>query len=184
MPELWRNNAFDLGFSSKQDLSWFPERVAAPLSWPLRIPHERTPGAWNHRVLLLDHALYGVVCPSDPSHLVFWRVDTSLLSEESLVFRIQMVIRKKAKLICGNPTRHIEYIPHLYSFLLAHPIPNSASKTLSYFIAVIEKGTKHPVTQAYACPVTGVINLSQFLWQSPHFSTESDMSQEIPLSWF
>ena len=64
-------------------------------------------------VLLTDYALYERVSPSDPSHLVFWRVDTSLLSEESLIFRIQKVIRKKAKLICKILTRHIEYIPYL-----------------------------------------------------------------------
>jgi len=64
--------------------------------------------------LLLDHAFYGVglggvwwgrvvMCTSDPSHLVFQRVDTSLLSEESFFFTIQNVIRKKTKLICrGN----------------------------------------------------------------------------------
>lgn len=104
-----------MGVSSQpQYLSWFPGRVAAPLSSScLQNPCERTSGAWNHVALLLDLALYGVLCPSDPSHLVFWRVDTSLLSEESLFFRIQRVIRKKAKLICRNPTRLIEYIPHL-----------------------------------------------------------------------
>lgn len=124
-------------------------------SCPLRIPVK---GHQELGTLLLDPGLCGVVCPSDPPHLVFWRVDTSLLSEESLLFRIQMVIRKKAKLICRNPTRHVEYIPHLYSFLLAHWTPNPAGKKLLHFIAVIEKVTNHPVTLGLSCPVTGVTN--------------------------
>lgn len=122
--------------------------------------------------LLLDHALCRAASPSHPPHLVFWRVDTSLLSEESLFFRIQKVIRKKAKLICRNPTRHSEYISRLLTLLLAHPAPNPAGKKLSYFITAIEKQTKRPVTQAHSFPVTGVTNSSQVAWNFPSVSTK------------
>ena len=178
---------FWLAFGSKaQYLSRFPGRVATFLRLSPQDPCERTLGAWNCRALLLDPALYGAVCPSGPSHLVFWRVDTSLLSEESLLFRIQMVIRKKAKLICRDPTRHIEYIPHLYSFLLAHGTPNPAGKKLLHFIAVTEKVTNHPVTRGPSCLVTGVTNFQfiQFTAEFPHFSTKSPMSQATFASLF
>lgn len=131
---------------------------------PPRNPCERSLETWNHMGLLLDHALCGAASPSHPSHLVFWRVDTSLLSEDSLFFRIQKVIIKKAKLICRNPTRHSEYISHLLTLLLAHPAPNAIGKKLSYFITAIEKQTKCPVTQAHSFSVPGVTNSSQFAW--------------------
>lgn len=42
---------------------------------------------------------------SSPSYLVFWRVDTSLLREQSFLFKIQRVIRKKAKLTFRKPEK-------------------------------------------------------------------------------
>lgn len=61
---------------------------------------EGTPEPWRRE----DNVLSEACCdPVTHSHLVFWRVDTSLLSEESLFFTIQTVIRKKAKLICRKP---------------------------------------------------------------------------------
>ena len=108
-----------------------------------REPCEGTPEPWR----LEDNVRYGGWCVSlTHPHLVFWRVDTSLLMEESLFFTIQKVIRKKAKLICRKPAGILTTLHVWQSFVLAQPTPNLRGKKLLCFVTVVEKQTKHPVT--------------------------------------
>ena len=125
-------------------------------------PCEGTSEPWGHENNVLSR---GWCAPVTHPHLVFWRVDTSLLSEESLFFTIQKVIIKKATLICRKPTGILTTLHIWKTFLLVHPAPNLAGKKLLCFITVLEKQTKHPLNQAHVCPVTSVTTLIQFAWK-------------------
>ena len=67
----------------------------------LRMDPSNCSGACFH---FCNHTSAGLSV-SSPSYLVFWRVDTSLLREQSLLFKIQRVIRKKAKLTFRKPEK-------------------------------------------------------------------------------
>ena len=50
----------------------------------------------------------GQKIPFTPPYLIFWMVDTSLLREESFLFKIQRIRRKITKFTCRNDADHVE----------------------------------------------------------------------------